>query len=174
MGQDKAQIFFHGKPLWQHQLELLRGLQPAEILISAKADPLWRPPDVRLVLDEPPSRGPLSGVAAAINGIRTEYLLALAIDMPLMDEPQLRFLCAQIALGCGVLPMIGDRAEPLSAIYPVNANADLAGALAGSDFSLQSLTKTLMKSGKLRPLPIQQGEEHFYRNFNQMADFASP
>src|SRR5207237_4828635 len=121
MGKDKATAFFQGKPLWQIQLNLLRELRLAEIFLSARSDPDWRPADIKFVADEPPSRGPLSGVAGSLGRIRTKHLLALAIDMPFMSEKYLRFLCDQIEPRRGVLPMIGGRAEPLAAIYPKGA-----------------------------------------------------
>ena len=90
--------------------------------------------------------------------------------MPFMNEEHLRFLCDQIAPGCGVLPMIGDRAEPLAAIYPVEAGVDVAAALSGTDFSMQTLTNRLMKAGKLRVVQVSDQERSFYRNLNEPAD----
>ena len=63
MGKDKATLSYRGKPLWQIQLELLRQLTPQEIFVSARSDPDWRPADIQFVADDPPSRGPLSGLA---------------------------------------------------------------------------------------------------------------
>jgi molybdopterin-guanine dinucleotide biosynthesis protein A len=171
MGEDKATLLFRGKPLWQIQLDLLRKLRPAEILISARIDPAWRPSDVKFVPDDPPSRGPLSGLAASLAQIHTKHLLALAIDMPFMNEQHLRFLCDPIELGCGVLPMIGTRAEPLAGIYPVATHADFISALSGTDFSMQTLTNQLVKIGKLRAVQISKKDESFYRNLNERADF---
>src|SRR6266487_1578131 len=93
MGKDKATLLFRGKPLWQIQLDLLRKSEPAEILISARTDPAWRPPEVKFLQDDPPSRGALSGLAASLAQMRTKHLLALAVDMPFMTEKYLRFLC---------------------------------------------------------------------------------
>jgi molybdopterin-guanine dinucleotide biosynthesis protein A len=171
MGEDKATFHFRGKPLWQIQLSLLRSFQPVEILISARKDPTWRSPDVKFVADDPPSRGPLSGLAAALSQIRSGHLLALAIDMPFMNADHLHFLCGQIEPGYGVVPMIGDRAEPLAAIYPVEAGVDLAAAFSGGDFSLQALTNRLVKIGKMRAIRVSKEEEIFYRNLNEPADF---
>ena len=171
MGQDKATLLFHGRPLWQIQLELLRKLEPAEILVSGRTDPPWRPPDVQFVADDPPSRGPLSGLAASLAGTRGTHLLALAIDMPFMTENYLRSLCNQIEPGRGVLPVIGERAEPLAAIYPAEVYIDFVEALSGTDFSLQSLTKKLVASGKLRVLQVRKEEEELFRNLNELTDF---
>jgi len=170
MGKDKATALFQGKPLWQIQLNLLQKLQPAETLVSARTDPAWRPADVKFVADEPPSRGPLSGVAASLGRIRTKHLLALAIDMPFISENYLRFLCDQIEPGRGVLPIIGDRAEPLAAIYPAEANVDLTIALSGFDFSLQTLARQLIKMAKLKVVFVTEEEEAFFRNLNEPID----
>src|SRR3982074_1803993 len=82
MGCDKATLYWRGRPLWEWQIEKLRALRPETILLSARSDVAWRPADVELVLDAPPSRGPLSGLAAVLNSIETEHLIALAVDMP--------------------------------------------------------------------------------------------
>src|SRR5437773_4462812 len=133
MGKDKATLQFRGRSLWQIQFELLRKLQPSEIFISARTDPTWRPEDVRFVADIPPSRGPLSGLAASLAQMHTTHLLALAIDMPFMTEDFLLSLCDHIVPGCGVVPKIGNAAEPLAAIYPRVADIDFGRGLVGGD-----------------------------------------
>lgn len=170
MGTDKATLLFGGKLLWQVQLETLRKLRLKEIFVSARIDPPWRHDNVVFVADVPPSRGPLSGIGASMNRMSTSHLLALAIDMPWMSNTYLEFLCAQIEAGCGVLPKIGDRAEPLAAIYPREAAIETGRALAGADFSLQSLTCHLVATGKLRVIPVTQQEAKFFRNLNELAD----
>lgn len=170
MGKDKATLLFRGRPLWWIQLKLLRKLEPMEILVSARKDPSWRPTDVQFVSDDPPSRGPLSGLTAAIARIQTGHLLALAIDLPFMTVNYLRAISHNIEPGRGVLPMIGDRAEPLAAIYPADAHVDLVGALSGNDRSLQTLTNKLVKGGKLRVFPVSKKEVRLFRNLNAPTD----
>jgi molybdopterin-guanine dinucleotide biosynthesis protein A len=170
MGKDKATIIFRGKPLWQIQLDLLRKLELAEIFISARTDPSWRPSDMQFVWDEPPSHGPLSGLTTTLAQIQTGHLLTLAIDMPFMSENYLRAIGNEIGPGCGVLPMIGDRAEPLAAIYPACAHVDFVEALSGIHFSLQTLTNKLVKAGKLRALNVAKEEETLFRNLNEPTD----
>ncbi len=170
MGTDKATLLFGDKLLWQVQLETLQKLRLKEIFVSARIDPPWRHDNVVFVADVPPSRGPLSGLDASMNRMSTTHLLALAIDMPWMSKTYLEFLCTQIEAGCGVLPKIGDRAEPLAAIYPREAAIETGRALAGADFSLQSLTCHLVATGKLRVIPVTQQEAKFFRNLNELAD----
>src|SRR4029453_19495479 len=173
MGKDKATLLFHGKPLWQIQLDLLRKLEPAEIFISARTDPIWRPADVEFSADDPLSRGPLSGLAASLGQMRTKHLLALAIDMPFMTEKYLEFLCDQIEPGRGVLPKIDNRAEPLAAIYPQEALANVQSALSGKDFSLQTVTGRLIAAGKLQVMPVTLQERKLFWNVNELADLRS-
>jgi molybdenum cofactor guanylyltransferase len=173
MGKDKATILFRGKPLWEVQLDVLRKLDPAEILVSARIDPIWRPEDVQFVGDVPPSRGPLSGLAASLETMRGTHLLALAIDMPSMTDNYLRVLREQIGSGQGVIPRIDDRFEPLVAIYPREVAMDFRGALAGADFSLQRLISRLVNSGKLRQVDVTEQEKKFFLNVNEISDLAA-
>jgi molybdopterin-guanine dinucleotide biosynthesis protein A len=173
MGTDKATFLFRGKPLWQIQLETLRRLQPSEIFLSARTDPSWRPADVQFIADIPPSRGPLSGLAASLAKIPTTHLLALAIDMPWMTENYLRSLCTQIELGRGVIPKTSHGVEPLAAIYAREAEIDFHQALMGMDFSLQTVTRRQIESGKLREIPVTKRDQKLFRNVNEPADLAA-
>ena len=170
MGQDKAAILFRNLPLWQIQLDLLRKLQLQEIFVSAQTDPPWRPADIEFVPDNQPSRGPLSGIAAALSRIDSGHLLALAIDMPFMTESYLRRLCEKVERTGGVVPIIENRAEPLAAIYPRDAHDEVVDALLGSDFSLQSLVGKLIAAGKLQPIQVSAEEKAFFRNLNEPGD----
>ena len=173
MGTDKARIIFRGKPLWKIQLALLRKLDPLEVFVSARIDPDWRPDDVQFVADNPPSRGPLSGLAAALAKMHSTHLLALAIDMPFMSESYLRFLWQKNEPGRGVLPKIDSRVEPLAAIYPREVDVDFHNALSGADFSLQTLTSRLVKTGKLRSIAVSKAETKLFINLNKPADVQS-
>jgi molybdopterin-guanine dinucleotide biosynthesis protein A len=171
MGLDKATLIVSGKRLWQIQLDLLRSLQPKKIFVSARTNPPWRPKDVRFIPDNPPSRGPLSGLAASMAYVdQGHHLAVLAIDMPFMNARFLRSLRDNTVPGQGVLPLIGNRAEPLAAIYPAEIQPDLIAALSGTDFSLQTLTKKLIKTERLRVIRIGPKEERLFRNINSLAD----
>ena len=171
MGRDKATIAFRGEPLWKRQLELLRALTPEKIFVSARTDPSWWPHDADVLLDDPPSRGPLSGLTKALTVMKTSHLVVLAVDMPFMTSQQMRILWGLATIGSGVMPMIGDGAEPLAAIYPREASTDLSAALAGDDFSLQRLCRALVQGGKLRIFRVSPSEIELYRSVNEPEDF---
>ena len=163
-------MMFRGAPLWKNQLDLLRGIQPVELIVSAQSDPAWRPANVTFVADEEPSRGPLGGIAAVLAHISGDHLLGLAIDMPFMTAAYLRRLCEQVQTGQGVVPIIDGRAEPLTAIYPRDAESEFARALSGDDFSLQPLVRDLIELGKLCPIDVTSDEAPFFRNLNEPRD----
>jgi molybdopterin-guanine dinucleotide biosynthesis protein A len=172
MGSGKATIVFRGQPLWRRQIELLRGLSPAKIFVSARIEPSWLPLETDLLLDEPPSRGPLSGLTRALASMQTSHVAALAVDMPFMTSEQMRFLCGLATAGRGVVPVIDERAEPLAAIYPREASADFAAALAGRDFSLQTLTRNLARTGRVQMWNVPEEARDFYRSVNEPGDLA--
>jgi len=170
MGTDKATFLFRGKPLWQVQLETLRRLRPAEVFLSARTDPSWRPNDVQFIADIPPSCGPVSGMAASLAKIQTAHLLTLAIDMPFMTENYLRAICDAIEPGCGVVAKIDNRAEPLAAVYPREAEIEIRTALSGTDFSMQNVVRQLVRSGKLLEISVTEQERGLFRNVNNASN----
>ncbi|HEY1801482.1 MAG TPA: molybdenum cofactor guanylyltransferase [Terriglobales bacterium] len=172
MGTDKALLSLNGKPLWSRQLETLRELVPEEILISARTPPAWCPPEITVVLDDQPSRGPLSGLSAVLHQLRTTHLLALAIDLPQMTARHLQSLRKLASPGQGVIPRNGDFCEPLCAIYPAAIAMMTAAALAKEELSLQALVKELLEKSYLREYVLAGPERRLYRNVNTPEDLA--
>ena len=170
MGVDKATLEIAGKPLWAKQINLLRELQPQAIWVSARARPAWCPAEIEAVVDTPPSRGPLSGLTAALQRLQTTHLLALAIDLPRMTADELRTLLALAQPGCGVMPTNADYFEPLCAIYPVEAAAIATDALAGRDVSLQKFSQTLLSLKRVQTYALSESEKPFFLNANSPAD----
>jgi molybdenum cofactor guanylyltransferase len=168
MGKDKATLIWNGRSLWQNQVEILRRLPARELLISARTDPAWRPADTVFVPDEPPSNGPISGIAAALRAITTTHLVVLAIDMPCMRSEYLRNLVSRVGTGSGLIPMIDGRAEPLAAVYGIGAGPYFDGALVGRDFSLRSVVQRLIGDGLLMEMPVHESEEFLFENLNRL------
>ena len=105
--------------------------------------------------------------------MHTTHLLALAIDMPFMTEDFLLSLCDHMEPGCGVVPKIDNRAEPLAAIYPHEAEIEVREALVDDDFSLQRLVHWLLAAGKLRETSVTSQERKLFRNVNRLSDLGA-
>ncbi len=170
MGADKATLMIAGTPLWVRQLETLRELQPDKLVISARVRPSWTPADVEVVLDEPPSQGPLSGLSAALRNSRTTHLLALAVDLPEMNAEHLIELWQLARPDVGVIPQCDRFYEPLAAIYPANAVSTAESALAIGELSMQSLIENLLERNNVCIYPIREADRRLYRNVNSRED----
>jgi molybdopterin-guanine dinucleotide biosynthesis protein A len=146
------------------------GRDKEKVFVSARTESSWLPDDTELLLDEPPSRGPLSGLTKALSEMETSHLLVLAVDMPFVTREQLYHLCSLATEGCGVVPMIGARWEPLAAVYSKESALDFAAALASSDFSLQALVRKLAAAGQVRMVHVLPQDEHLYRSLNSPSE----
>lgn len=170
MGTDKAQVEVFGQPLWARQLNLLQSLKPETVWVSARARPSWCPTNIEAVLDDHPSRGPLSGLVPALARIKTSHLLALAIDLPCITQTMLERLWRTAEVGRGVVRVNQGRFEPLCAIYPRESAAIAAEALNRGELSLQQLILRLEQQNLLRRFPITAIDEEAFLNLNTSAD----
>jgi molybdopterin-guanine dinucleotide biosynthesis protein A len=170
MGRDKATIEFGGCPLWQRQLQVLRALAPERMFVSARAVPAWLPDAVEVLLDDAPSRGPLSGLTKALTVVGRAHLLVLAVDLPFMTAEELRCSLELATEHCGVVPTVAGRAEPLAAVYPAEALADFRRGLESSDFSLQSVIRELAVAGKVKLRQVSEADARLYQNWNEPDD----
>ena len=170
MGTDKAMLMIEGGPLWARQWRILRELGVGAMAVSARARPAWCAPEMEVILDGEPSRGPLSGVAAALVHMRTSHLLVLAVDLPRMTAQQLRMISGLAQPGCGVVPVRQERFEPLCAVYPQEAAALAAAAVKGNDVSLQSFVRRLQDEGMMQTIAVSPEDEELYRNVNRPED----
>jgi molybdopterin-guanine dinucleotide biosynthesis protein A len=87
-----------------------------------------------------------------------------------MTGKYLKFLCTQIEPGCGVVPKIDGRVQPVAAIYPGESAIDFRNALTGADFSLQSLVRDLVMAGKVREISVPEQEKKLFLNLNAPSD----
>jgi molybdopterin-guanine dinucleotide biosynthesis protein A len=170
MGFDKATLTINGEPLWQRQLRILSGLKPVNVCVSARNSQAWCPPNLTVILDDPPSRGPLSGLVAGFARLQTSHLLALAIDLPNISTDHLRKLCGLARPGWGVIPKNAQHFEPLCAIYAVEAAPMAREALACGDVALQHLAETLIRHDRMEVYTIPDEERMLYHNLNRPCD----
>ena len=170
MGADKATLLVEGKPLWQRQLQVLSAMRPVSLWVSARGVLPWCPTGIEVVVDKTPSRGPLSGVAAALSHLQTSHLLVLAVDLPQMTTEHLRKLWGLASPGMGVIPANGGYFEPLCAIYPVEAVTAVEAALNSSDVSLQSFAQTLRLRAQAHACDLTPEEKPLYLNLNTPVD----
>ena len=169
MGADKATLLVAGEPLWQRQLRMIKALEPAALWVSVRGESSF-PPEIEVVVDKTPSRGPLSGVAAALSRLQTSHVLVLAVDLPQMTTEHLRKLWGLSQPGTGVIPLNGGYFEPLCAIYPAEAAVVAEARLNSPDASLQAFAATLRHLSRVRVHELTPEEKPLYLNMNTPSD----
>lgn len=125
MGQNKAELRLNGKTFLELQVDKLRVLGIEDVMLSGTDCPVL--PDVRVIPDEYPGRGPLGGLHACLRAARNPACLVLSVDVPLIPVSALVQLCRAHRGGITVLRH-GDWEEPLIGVYD-RAAAEAAAAL---------------------------------------------
>ena len=169
MGRDKATVQWRGSPLWACQLQKLRALT-SNVFVSTRVPVPWRPPDVKLVIDESPSRGPLSGVTASLAIAESDCLLVLAVDMPFITVSHLEQVCDRADVGVGAVPVVNGKVEPLAAVYPKCCESIFAEALNGPDHSLRQVVGRLIALQLVRQISVSGAARRLYRSVNSPVD----
>jgi len=159
-------------PLWERQLNVLRCLNPAELLISGPAD-LAYPESVLVVRDPIPDCGPLGGIFACLEAARSELLLVLAVDLPAINPAYLESLVRAAAPARGIVPLLEDDLEPVAAIYPREAAPIARRFLAQRQRSVRAFARELERLGLLQFQVVAPEDRRLFRNWNSPADVGS-
>jgi molybdopterin-guanine dinucleotide biosynthesis protein A len=141
MGQDKAFVEFEGQTLLARSLELARSASDEVRIVGDAAKFCEFAPVVEDVFRE---CGPLGGIHAALRASSAELNLMLAVDMPFLSAELLRFLIARARESAAIVtvPQIGERRQPLCAVYR-REFADVAeNALRAGRYKIDVLFKT--------------------------------
>lgn len=171
MGRDKARLVdAGGQELCQGQLNLLRKLQPDELLISCREDQGFPPDDgVRLVFDQWQEAGPLGGIVSALEAMESAQLLVLAVDLPAMTPQVLKTLVEAAGTGGAVFRRAG-HLEPLAAIYPKAMALSGRRRLEHGDFALRGW---IGEAGDLmRIMELPRAWEGAFLNVNDPVEWA--
>jgi molybdenum cofactor guanylyltransferase len=85
MGRDKALLDWHGQTLLQHMVELVRKVADPVQVVGRSPLP-----------DRLPGLGPLSGIATGLETSLTDANLFVAVDLPLLTQDFLKYVCSRI------------------------------------------------------------------------------
>ncbi len=172
MGKDKAFLEIDGVPLWQRQIQLLESLAPKQIFIAGPSRAEWTRAGCKVISDAQINAGPLAGLIAGLRACESQFLLALAVDLPRMTADCLKDLLKFCAHDCGVVPMT-DGLEPLAAIYPSAARALAEEQLAQGRYSLQQFVRRCLDDGFMREQLIASEDAALFLNLNTPADWST-
>jgi molybdopterin-guanine dinucleotide biosynthesis protein A len=169
MGRDKAFIEIGGRTLLDRQIDTLVAADVEDILISGRPDADYAAFGCSVLVDEFPGAGPLAGIHAALKHSKRPLLLALAVDLPEMNTPFLRSLL-MAAAEMGVVPRIGGRVEPLTAVYPRAATALLETMLAQGQFAARDFAEACVRGGLAAYEDLPEDFARLFKNVNSPDD----
>ena len=107
MGQDKAFIDFDGAPLVSRVINQVRNLC-SELIIVTNDSGAYQKFGVRLVGDVYPAKGSLGGIYSGLRAVAENYALAVACDMPFLNQDLLRYMISFAPQFDVVIPRAND------------------------------------------------------------------
>lgn len=105
MGRDKAFIELNGTPIIARVIETMRRVC-AETLIVANDAATFASFDLPVVGDAYPGKGSLGGIFSGLRAVGQEHALAVACDMPFLNEGLLRYLISLSAKFDVIVPNV--------------------------------------------------------------------
>lgn len=131
MGTDKSMLPIKGRAMIEHICRQLEGTF-SRILISANDVNKYAFLGFEVIPDKVPGKGPLMGIASALEASGNEHNFVVACDIPFIELSFVRHMLAEAA-GSGVdivIPIVGgEKYEPLFAVYCKSALAAINKAL---------------------------------------------
>jgi molybdopterin-guanine dinucleotide biosynthesis protein A len=118
---DKCFGLLDGKELVLHVFERV-SLAVSEIVVVGKnARDVSRLrgvlPNAHVIHDEFPAQSPMVGLLCGLQALETEYVFAVACDMPFLEPQVIRSLLVQATGRDAAVPYSNGKLEPLCAVY---------------------------------------------------------
>jgi len=120
LGRDKALETINGRDLLHRVVSRLSFLESDIVIVATEKQRLsWFGdyPEVKIVTDIYPDKGPLGGIYTGLVTSDTRYNLVVACDMPFLSQPLLGYMVQLSANFDLVIPRWNGLVEPLHAVY---------------------------------------------------------
>lgn len=151
MGRDKRLLEIGGTPLFSRVLGVLDELF-AEVLVSVAETAEGLPPGrYRVVPDLMLGCATLGGLYSALQASKTEWICAVACDMPLIDPKLVQHLIGMRDAHDYVMPMLSTGPQPMLACYRKTCLPSLHQRLQKKDLRLHGLLEDGSLRGRLVP-----------------------
>ena len=142
LGYNKVLETLGNKSLLQRVLSSINSLCREIILVTAQEliiPQFTSHQKLRTVTDIFPGKGPLGGIYTGLAASDSFYNLAIACDMPFLNQPLLRYMIQLSANFDVVVPRVGNMVEPLHAVYTKNCSAPIEDMLKQDKLSVNKL-----------------------------------
>ncbi|MEC5127511.1 formate dehydrogenase accessory sulfurtransferase FdhD [Verrucomicrobiales bacterium BCK34] len=170
-GSDKAFLDWEGMPLYACQLRKLASLGPGKIWLSTNPDQAFPAilEGVERINDETPDLGPLGGLIRIFEASTADFVLILAVDLPLISAA---FLKELIKSAQGTVPKQNGYWEPLAGFYPRREMLEiLIQAREQDERKLQHLLNRAESLKLIEALEINADQSELFSNLNTPESF---
>jgi molybdopterin-guanine dinucleotide biosynthesis protein A len=176
LGGDKALVVLDGENLLQRVISRLVFLNGSIVLVIAeKQKPLEVAgyPQLKLVTDIYPGKGPLMGIYSGLLNSDSEKNLVVACDMPFLNKRLIEYMLDVSTNFDITVPRLGNVVEPLHSVYSKNCLASIVKLLVENNLKIDSLLKMV----KVRYVEVEEVDnfdpEHLsFFNINTKADLS--
>lgn len=146
-GRMKALLPFSGELMIERQIRLMKELCEEVIVVTNQPEVFLPLLDrsIRIITDYYPSKGPLSGMHAALSLARSPDVWIVGCDMP--------FISAEAAsvqwdlkksMNCdAVVPVISDKTHPLHGLYSKGCADAISALLLSGEYRVMELLRML-------------------------------
>jgi len=142
LGREKALLELDGENMLQRVISRLRSLDDDIILVAAEGQQLPRLNGykrLKVVTDIYPGKGPLVGIYSGLLNSDSVHNLVVACDMPFLNRRLLSHMLEAAAGYDVVIPRVGNKYEPLHAVYSKRCIGVIEKLLAGSNLKIDRL-----------------------------------
>ncbi|MFC0212207.1 molybdenum cofactor guanylyltransferase [Paenibacillus chartarius] len=145
-GQCKALMEIGGETLVLRQLRLMKPVCSEQIVVTNDPKPFLKllEPDIRIITDFAPDRGPLGGMHAGLSLARNRDVWIVGSHMPLVSAPAARLLQEKKHDGFeAALPWVQGGVYPLHGVYDRSCADTVWSLLQRGNAGLSQLLKEL-------------------------------
>lgn len=175
MGQDKAQLLYHGKPLIERVSEVLRSLF-ADVLVISDRPQAYAFLKLPVRPDVIPACGPLGGIHAALHYADGRPVFVAACDLPFIRTDLIRFILDFPLSGEGdgpyaKVPSQDGQVQPLCGIYSRGCLSVAEESLVGGELKVQNFLQRVHTTVVPITPELPFYEEKLLRNVNTPEDY---
>jgi molybdopterin-guanine dinucleotide biosynthesis protein A len=173
MGSPKAWLPLNGVPLVAAVVARVHPLVSEIVIVTAAGRDLPAC-EARVLYDRKPDLGPLPALALGLDAVRTSHAFALGCDVPFIRRAVLRLLTREIGDLDGVVPLWGERLQPLVALYHRRLAPTLATMATAGERRLQAVAALpRVATVSAERLRLVDAEGISFRTLNTPEDYAA-
>jgi len=135
LGQDKAFVRLGGRSMLERITEVLSQVFDRIIIVTCTT--LKHPrPGITVIQDIIPGCGPLGGIYTGLKRSPSQYSFITACDLPFIRPSLINYMLEGLKDYDVIVPRVGERLEPLHAIYSKNCIAHIEKQLHAGPFKV--------------------------------------